>query len=133
MSRSSFYECAFDKVCPNASEPERWYVCLISSYQAYGGPEEGGWWETISNIEKYQVFMSEELALEAAEKIKGLAQDLSQMAHGEYGEHCLNQMEWLEARGLDSDFLPENDGPDEYCVHVCNELPVYDNTRQSYQ
>lgn len=133
MSRSTFVECAFDSVCPDASKPKTWYVCLISSYQAYGGPEEGGWWQTISNIEKYKVFMSEELAIEASEKIKALAEELSQRSQAEYGEHCLNQMEWLEARGLDSDFLPENDGPNEYHVSVCDELPVYDNARMSYQ
>jgi hypothetical protein len=41
-------------------------------------------------------------------------------------------MEWLEERGLDADYLPEDDGPSNYRVIVCDELPVYDNTRMQY-
>lgn len=129
----SFIEAAFDNICPEANQTEEWYVCLILSYQAYGGPEEGGWWQTISSIEKYQIFMSEELARKAAEKIENLAEELSNLSEQEYGEHCLNQMEWLEQRGLEPDYLPENDGPNKYSVEVCKELPVYDNTMSHYE
>jgi hypothetical protein len=124
----TYITAAFDAICTEAKEPETWYVCLVSSYQRYGGPEDGGWWQTMNEIVKYQAFMSKELANSAAEKIKALAEELTANSRAEYGQHCLNQMDWLEARGLDADYLPENDGPDEFSVHVYDELPSYDNT-----
>lgn len=133
MGRSKFYEAAFDGVVPDAKRPERWYLCLISRYQRYGGPEEGGWWQTMSSVEKYKEFMSKELAEEAKEKVEALAKELTEESRKEHGEMCLRQMEWLEARGLEADYFPENDGPEEYMVLVCDELPVYDNTPAHYE
>ena len=50
-----------------------------------------------------------------------------------YGDHCGRQMEWLEARGLEADYFPEDDGPEEYSVSVYSELPVYDNRIATYE
>lgn len=129
----TFYEAAFDLVVPDAKTPERWYLCLISNYQRYGGPEEGGWWQTMSTLVKYKEFISEELANEARKQVLILADELTKEARLEYGEMCLRQMEWLEARGLDADYLPENDGPEDYIVLVCNELPVYQTQPMRYE
>lgn len=128
----SYLQAAFDHIVPNADRPQDWYVCLIEEYQAYGGPEEGGWWQTIRSLEGYKVFHSEELARKAATKIENFAQELQQESLRNYGDHCLQQMEWLEARGLDADHFPESDGPSNYRVIVCDELPAYDNTRMQY-
>ena len=133
MGRSNFYESAFDAVAPDAKKPERWYLCLLSSYQRYGGPEEGGWWQTMSTVEKYKEFASEDLANEAKEKVEALAKELTEESRKEHGQMCLRQMDWLEARGLEADFFPEDDGPEEYSVQVCDELPVYDNTPAHYE
>ena len=133
MARDQYIEAAFDSVCPEAKEPECWYVCLESSYQRYGGPEEGGWYQTMSEVKKYQAFMSRELADKAAERIRVLAKELTDHSRRSYGENCGLQMEWLEARGLDADYLPEDDGPEEYSVSVYSELPVYDNTPAHYE
>jgi hypothetical protein len=129
----SFIEDAFNAAIPDAQEPQTWYLCLISSYQRYGGPEEGGWWQTMSNVVKYKEFPTEELAEKAAEKVKELAAELTAASQCEHGQHCLRQMDWLEARGLEADYLPENNGPDEYSVAVYDELPVYDNTPSHYE
>ena len=133
MSRNDYVEAAFNAICTEAREPEWYYVCLIESYQRYGGPEEGGWWQTMSNVVKWQQYASRELADDAAERIRVLAGELTDMARSTYGEHCLRQMEFLEARGLDADYFPENDGPDEYHVDVCDRLPVFDNTPAHYE
>ena len=81
----------------------------------------------------WQEFPTEEAASDAADKIRELAKELQQSAQTEYGEGCLRQLEWLEARGLDADYLPENDGPNEYSVWVEQELPTFDNSRMHYE
>lgn len=71
----------------------------------------------------YQFFSTEEAAQAACDKVKVLAKELQEQSQKNHGEHCLNQMEWLEERGLDSDYLPEVDGPSEYNVIVSEGLP----------
>lgn len=133
MPRDQFIEAAFDAVCPEAKEPECWYVCLESSYERYGGPEEGGWYQTMSQIVKFQSYMTEELAIAARDRIRTLAEELTGESRRNHGDHCGRQMEWLEARGLEADYFPEDDGPEEYSVSVYSELPVYDNSIASYE
>lgn len=128
----SFLRQAFDIACDGAKKPECWYVILVESYRAYGGPEEGGWWYTVANLEAYREFSTREAAEAAAEKVKELAAELEKEASRSHGEYCLRSMEWLEARGLDADYLPEPDGPNEYRVSVVDELPTFSNRRPHY-
>ena len=129
----NYIEAAYDHECPDAKESESWYVCLVSSYQRYGGPEEGGWFQTISEVVKFKKFICKEQAEQAADKIRILAKELTETSRREYGEHCLRQLDWLEARGLEADYLPENDGETFFAVEVCNELPIFDNSRMTYE
>jgi hypothetical protein len=114
---------AFHRVCLQAKAPETWYVCLMEKAQFYGGPEEGGWWGTDTFLSAYQEFPTEEAAEAAAEEVRKLADELSKQSRREHGRQCLRETEWLEARGLDADYLPEPDGPSEYHVLVSRGLP----------
>jgi len=40
-----------------------------------------------------------------------------------YGEQCVREMEWLDARMLDADYLPEPDGPSDFSVLVIDSVP----------
>jgi hypothetical protein len=51
-------------------------------------------------------------------KVEELAKEMSDDARKDFGRACLAQCEWLEARGLDSDSLPEVDGEISYFVSV---------------
>lgn len=128
----SHIESAFHAICKEAREPEIWYVLLIESFQAYGGPEEGGWWYTVQEVRAFQQFPARILAKRAAAAVEKLAKELETESRNQHGEYCLRQMEWLEARGLEADFLPENDGPNEYRVLISREIPVFENARPSY-
>lgn len=119
----SYLQEAFNLVCSEAKEPETWYVTLMQEERYYGGPEEGGWWGTNTHIVAYQAFLSEELARIAAEEVRKLAKELEEEARKEHGDQCLRELEWLDARGLDADWLPEPDGPDTYEVIVSQSLP----------
>jgi hypothetical protein len=120
----SFNREAFNRICTEAVTCDsRWYVVLIERSQFYGGPEEGGWWGTDTEVIAYQEYPSEELAHRAQGAIEQLARELSIGERRKYGEQCLRELEWLEARGLDADYLPEPDGPTDYVVRVTNEIP----------
>mgnify|MGYP003403256212 CR=1 FL=1 len=120
---TSFYESAFHAVCKEAKTPESWYLCLMESARFYGGPEEGGWYGTDSLVVAYQEFPSEELANAALEAAEQLAIELTQSEQREYGEQCLRELDWLEARGLEADWLPEPDGPSSFSLIVSQGIP----------
>ena len=107
---------AFETVCSEATPPERLYLSLYRIVSYYGGPEEGGWWGSDWELEASQQFTSQE-ALEAAESaVEKLAEQYSAQAQRSYGEACKDSLEWLDARGLDADYLPPPDGPDRFIV-----------------
>jgi hypothetical protein len=119
----SYLNEAFHRVCDQAKEPETWYVSLIETVPYYGGPEEGGWYGHDTVVVAYQAFPSEEAAEAAAKQVRKLAKKMDQEARREHGQQCLREMDWLDARGLDADFLPEPDGPSEYSVMVSEGIP----------
>ena len=83
MREQNFRAAAFDAVCRDAKEPETWYLCLIESWQRYGGGEEGGWWYEQDGLSKYQEFASEKEAKKAANRIYALADELNRRQRGE--------------------------------------------------
>lgn len=118
-----YLQQAFESVCKEAKTAEGFYVSLMESVPYYGGPEEGGWWGSDTHLVAYQWFSTEEAAEAAAAAVRKLAEELKAEAQKEYGNQCLREMEWLDARGLDADFLPEPDGPSDFCVIVSEGLP----------
>ena len=125
MSRTTenYIHEAFNLVCKEAKVTESWYVCLMERVPFYGGPEEGGWWGSDTIVEAYQEFASEELAHKAAKEVEKLALELSEQSKRAFGEQCLREMDWLEARGLEANWLPEPDGDSTFYVQVCQGIP----------
>jgi hypothetical protein len=123
---------AFFSLCANATPARRSYVSLYVSTPFYGGPEEGGWWGEDVELVAYQLVSSDEDADALVEKIKALAEQLNKDAKRAFSEGCRKQLEWLEQRGLDSDFLPEVDGEESYYVTV-EETPGSHTTQGSRQ
>lgn len=119
----TFLQEAFDQVCTEAKQAESWYVALMRMDQRYIGPEEGGTWATDRTVVAYQHFDTKEGAEAAKDAVQKLAAELSTTASRDHGDRCLAEMGWLEARGLDADYLPEPDGPDEYYVTMSDRLP----------
>jgi hypothetical protein len=119
----SFNQEAFNRVCRQAIQAKAFYVTLMESCPFYGGPEEGGWWGTDQRIVAYQHFPTEEQAEAAKEAVDKLAEELSTESRKAFGDQCLRDMEWLDARGLDSDFLPEVDGESNFFVVLSEGLP----------
>lgn len=113
---------AFFQVCADAVPAAASYVSLYKTTPYYGGPEEGGWWGEDNVLVAHHRCSSEVEAEAVKEKVEALAKQLSDEAKSNYGRACLAQCEWLEKRGLDSDFLPEVDGEERFWVAV-EEVP----------
>ncbi len=131
--RNTFLRQAFELQLPDAKPAEGAYVALMESVPYYGGPEEGGWWGRDTNVVAYRWFATAEAAKTAAALIEKQAVELSTLARDEHGRYCQSQLEWLDARGLDSDFLPEVDGPSEYYVTVTNSYPEDSRGSRRYE
>lgn len=123
MPRETYLQDAFDHVCKEAKKAGGFYVSLMENVPYYGGPEEGGWWGSDTRLVAYQYFTTEEAAEAAKDKVEELAAELSAQARRNFGEQCLRELDWLEARGLDADYLPEPDGESEFFVTVTEGLP----------
>lgn len=109
---------AFFKVCKDAVPAEGSYVSLYIDTPYYGGPEEGGWWGSDTDLVAYYRCASRVEADAVKAKVEELAIQLSADSKAAFGRACRAEVEWLEARGLDADFLPEVDGESRFWVHV---------------
>jgi hypothetical protein len=109
---------AFFGICKDAIPAKAYYVSLYLNQPFYGGAEEGGWWGNDTVLIAYQQFPTEEAAQAAREAVEKLASELNTQARREFGEQCQREMEWLESRGLEADYLPEVNGEDSYFVAV---------------
>lgn len=109
---------AFFEICREAKPATAHYVSLYRREPYYGGPEEGGWWGSDYALVAYERFDSDEAASAAAEAVVELAERMSAEAKDAFNRQCAAECEWLEARGLDADFLPEVNGEVSYHVHV---------------
>lgn len=123
MARDSYIQAAFEQVCSEAKQAKGFYVCLMEKTSRYGGPEEGGWWTHDTHVVAYQYFETEEAAEAAKEAVEKLSVNMNQDAKRRFGEQCLREMEFCDARGMDYDELPEVDGENEYYVLVSEGLP----------
>lgn len=104
----------------------------MSDIPFYGGPEEGGWGGYDTEVIAYQECVSEEEAEGYKSAIEELAKEMERESKERYGRQCLREMEFLDARGLDANFLPEPNGPESYYVIVCQELPTPVRGERSY-
>jgi len=112
---------AFFEVCEDALLSKTQHVSLYVSYQFYGGPEEGGWWGHDHVLVATKQYPTEAQANAARERAEILAKNATSEARKRFGDRCLREIDWLESRGLEPDFLPEVDGPDTYFVVVESE------------
>lgn len=122
MSRSHLRE-AFRTVIPDAAPRETWYVALMESRPYYGGPEEGGWWGSDTLVVEVKEFPTEAHARSVMARVEAEAKRLSAESRTAFGNQCLNEMEFLEAHGLDADYLREPDGESSYTVRLSKDYP----------
>lgn len=109
---------AFFTCCKEAQAVASHYVSLYVRTPFYGGPEEGGWWGEDVSLVAYQKCIDREQADAKFEAVQDLVKTLDREARTQFGEQCLREMEWLESRGLDGDYLPEPDGEVSYFVSI---------------
>ena len=131
----SYLKDAFKMVIEQANlkEAEVFYVTLWEINSYYGGPEEGGWWGEDHLPIGYSTFLSMDEAQKAKHKIEELALELKRGEYVNYGQTCLKEIEFLDSRGLDYDYLPESDGPSSYSVTIDNDPPQMNYGSRNYE
>ena len=122
---SEAIEQAFFEACDKAEKAEGHFVSLYVDAPYYGGPEEGGWWGSDTHLVATAAYPTKAQAEAAKAAADALAKELSDQARRDYGEFCNRQMDWLDARGLDADYLPEVDGESSYTVVVEDQPGVH--------
>lgn len=114
----SYEQQAFFTVCDQAVPAASHYVSLYRIETWYGGPQEGGWWGHDETLVASQKFDTYEAAVAAKEAVTALAAQMTEDARNSFNAGCAAQVEWLEARGLDDNYLPEVGGADRYSVVI---------------
>jgi hypothetical protein len=114
----SYLQQAFEHVCEGAVKRNKCYLSIYEDCPYYGGPEEGGWWGHDTLLVASKDYPTEDAARQALDAVHKFANELQAASERAHGERCLHELEWLESRGLDADFLPEPDGPSDYWVTI---------------
>jgi hypothetical protein len=109
---------AFEAVCVNAVKREGVFLSIYRRSPFYGGPEEGGWWGEDVVLEEYQSFDFVADAKAALNDIDLHVTAENNAAKLAYSRQCRRESDWLEARGLDDDALPEVSGPESVFVRI---------------
>ena len=120
---SDYMRKAFEEVIQDHKKVYPCYVVLWRRSPFYGGPEEGGWWGEDRIPEAYHACQNDEIASKRVEKVNRYAKILTKEARMKHSLHCQQSMDWLEARGLDADYLPEPDGEESFYVSIEPDLP----------
>ena len=94
------------------------FVSLYCREPFYGGPEEGGWWGEDVILEEYQEFDFMPDAELAVRAMSDAIENPNTKANKDYQEQCRRECDWLEARGLDDNALPEVNGPESYFIRI---------------
>ena len=102
--------------CESPRQKESKFISLYESHQCYGGAEEGGWWYHQSFLQESYECIDEQQASEIRQEMWDFADEMNELSKKQHNKHLAESLEWLEARNLDADFLPEPDGPSEYHV-----------------
>ena len=109
---------AFFGVCKDAEPAKARFVSLYVEVPFYGGPEEGGWWGRDVELVASQRCVTDDEAEALRRAVVTMSHQLNDEARQRFTRQCAYECDWLEARGLDSDFLPEVDGEESYFVAV---------------
>lgn len=124
----SYIEAAWETHCAEAEKAKGCFLSLYEECPYYGGPEEGGWWGSDLKLIESKWFPTEEEASLVKEKLLDTAKELDTAARHSYHRNCAESMDWLDARGLEADFLPEPDGPSKFKVFTENRRGELEST-----
>ena len=116
-------EQAFHEICVQAKTPQAFYVSLYCQSRVYGGPEEGGWWRSITQLKAYEHCQTEEEAKAKMAKVVDLTNQLNKDAIRSHGQMCQNQLESCNWDGeIAQAVFGEVNGPDKFFVIVEKQL-----------
>jgi len=115
----NYIKAAFDAVCADAKPASSAYVSLYVNLPYYGGPEEGGWWGSDTELVAYHEVSNDVEAKAISEAVQKMADEMSTEAKDRFNRSCAASVEWVEEHDpmADvSDYFPEPDGEERYWV-----------------
>ena len=115
---SAAIQAAFDAICTEATPARAHHVSLYRNEPYYGGPEEGGWYGSDTVLVAHVQVDTHEHAEAIRAEVEKLAEQMTKEAKDAFNRQCADECEWLEARGLDADYLREPDGENRYWVTI---------------
>jgi len=114
---------------PRYSEAKTHYVSIYRKSQAYGGPEEGGWWKTYYELEGSVPFATEEQAQDYINHAELLVQQLQTAENTAFRDTFVNS--YRDDVDYEDNFsYGETCGADEFTVIVESERGSLDNTNE---
>ncbi len=112
---------------PDFVESQKCYVSIYEKNQAYGGPEEGGWWHTTYKLMGSVPFLSGEAAEAYLEQAKAQAAGLQREANQQFREYYDSR--FSDSDDIQDDFcVGESASADEYLVRIEDVLGELDNS-----
>lgn len=118
----SYIEAAFKQVVADSVTARASYVSLYLDTPFYGGPEEGGWWGSDTELVEYRRCETEAEAAALKDAVGVVAEKLSERARRAFNAQCAAQIEWIEENDPlcddESVYFPEPDGELRYWVAV---------------
>lgn len=114
---------------PRYTAAKTHYVSIYRTYQAYGGPEEGGWWKSYYELEGSVPFATQEQAQDYVEHAELLVKRL------QHAENTMHRDVFVNSYRDDVDYQDdfthgETCGADDFCVIVEEERGSLDNTKE---
>lgn len=123
----------FFEVCEKPSQTHNgFFLSLYRKEVWFGGTEEGGWNGETHRVQASQRFKTHEEAEAASKVVEDKAEALTEGSKRGFNEHCAAQCDWLEARGLDSDYLADPGGPDSFYVMIEERVGQYNRKDDPY-
>lgn len=122
MSNDSYVKAAFDELVKDAVAAEAAFVSLYLDVPFYGGPEEGGWWGSDTELVAYHRCVTAEQAELLKAAVIAKSEELNKEAKDRFNAQCARELEWLEENDPLCDdagvYFPEPDGEVRYWVAI---------------
>lgn len=105
------------------------HVSIYRKCQQYGGPEEGGWWHTVYELQGSVRFASREAAEAHLESVQQLVHQLQKQENQQHRDAFV--MNHNDFEDVEDDFCHgETCGADEFFVEIEENPGALDNTRE---
>jgi hypothetical protein len=117
--KMSYEKEAFYALVADIQPAAKSYISLYVTLPFFGGPEEGGWWGSDTELVAFAEVSNGVEANAIRDKVVELAEQMSKDAKDRFNRQCATEVEWVEQHDPMADvadYYPEVDGEETYWV-----------------